>query len=54
MGRLKPGSGMQISPTSTHSHQLRDPQFKGQIDVKHQWCQTVFLRLSLVHCSLKD
>jgi len=46
---------MQISPTSTHSHQLRDPL--DNLDVigykvvsqKHQDS-----RLSLIHCSFKE
>jgi len=40
---------MQISPISTHSHQLRDPCVDNHTFTwwrqKHQWFQTALLRL---------
>jgi len=52
---------MHISPTSTHTHQLRDPLvdidvigYKVVCDVKNTMISIRVLRLSLVHFSFKE
>jgi len=46
---------MQISPTSTHSHQLRDPLVDNHIDLigYKVVCDVRNTSKSLVHCSFK-
>jgi len=60
---IRGSMNMQISPSSTHSNQLRDPLVddhtlsrlvKSLLRQKHERFQTVILRLSLVHCILKE